>query len=157
MRPCMACWYAHVSRTICFLISKNHRLWEFLIKLFTMNRVPTFLVDGLCSTHNAAWHTLHNVVCGSAGKLEGYLDGIQDRSTTVGSCKVNVFHGQDDEVVPVKCSYVLQLKIPQARVNVINSNDHITIIVGRAATELEEMWMRSSSAPVTQDKIGNDS
>ncbi|KAK9162508.1 hypothetical protein Syun_003410 [Stephania yunnanensis] len=99
--------------------------------------VPTFLVDGLCHTHNAAWHTLHNVVCGSAGKLEGYLDdGIQDRCTTVGSCEVNVFHGQDDEVVPVKCSYVLQLKIPQARVNVINSHDHIPIIVGRAATKL---------------------
>lgn len=34
----MAAWYEHVSRTICFLICKNHRLWEFLTKLITRNR-----------------------------------------------------------------------------------------------------------------------
>ncbi|KAK9096254.1 hypothetical protein Sjap_021751 [Stephania japonica] len=92
----------------------------------------TFLVEGLCHTHNAAWHTLHNVVCGSAGKLDVYLDGIRDRcTTTVRSCEVNVFHGRDDDVVPVECSYALQSKVPQARVNVINGYNHITIIVSR--------------------------
>lgn len=34
----LACWYEHVSRTICLLICKNHRLWEFLTKLITRNR-----------------------------------------------------------------------------------------------------------------------
>ncbi|KAK9147206.1 hypothetical protein Scep_005963 [Stephania cephalantha] len=144
----LACWYEHVSRTICFLICKNHRLWEFLIKLFTRNRLRTFLVDGFCChTHNAAWHTLHNIICGNAGKLDGYLDGIRDGRTTSTSCQVNVFHGRDDELVPVECSYALQSKLPDARVNVIDGKDHITIVVGRPkefATELEEIWMRSS-------------
>ena len=34
----LACWYEHISRTICLLICKNHRLWEFLAKLVTRNR-----------------------------------------------------------------------------------------------------------------------
>jgi len=34
----MACWYEHISRTICLLICKNHRWWEFLAKLITRNR-----------------------------------------------------------------------------------------------------------------------
>lgn len=34
----MACWYEHVSRTICLLICKNHRVWDFLFKLITRNR-----------------------------------------------------------------------------------------------------------------------
>ncbi|KAK9103949.1 hypothetical protein Sjap_021203 [Stephania japonica] len=149
----LACWYEHVSRTICFLICKNHRLWEFLIKLFTRNRLRTFLVDGFCChTHNAAWHTLHNIICGNAGKLDGYLNGIRDGRTTPRSCQVNVFHGRDDELVPVECSYALQSKIPESRVKVIDGKDHITIVVGRPkefATELEEIWMRSSPATCT--------
>lgn len=34
----MACWYEHISRTICLVICKNHRIWEFLTKLLTRNR-----------------------------------------------------------------------------------------------------------------------
>lgn len=34
----MACWYEHVSRTICLLICKNHRIWDYLFKFFTRNR-----------------------------------------------------------------------------------------------------------------------
>lgn len=34
----LACWYEHISRTICLLICKNHRFVEFLVKLLTRNR-----------------------------------------------------------------------------------------------------------------------
>uniref|UniRef100_A0A803R6U5 AB hydrolase-1 domain-containing protein n=1 Tax=Cannabis sativa TaxID=3483 RepID=A0A803R6U5_CANSA len=34
----LACWYEHISRTICLVICKNHRLVEFLVKLITRNR-----------------------------------------------------------------------------------------------------------------------
>lgn len=34
----IACWYEHISRTVCLLICKNHRIWEFLTKLVTRNR-----------------------------------------------------------------------------------------------------------------------
>ncbi|KAH7560878.1 hypothetical protein JRO89_XS10G0132200 [Xanthoceras sorbifolium] len=142
----MACWYEHISRTICLLICKNHRLWEFLAKLVTRNRIRTFLLEGFfCHTHNAAWHTLHNIICGTASKLDGYLDAVRDCL----KCDVNIFHGRDDEVIPVECSYNVQAKIPRARVKVVEKKDHITIVVGRQNTfarELEEIWRRSSSS-----------
>ncbi|CAN6585769.1 unnamed protein product [Malus baccata var. baccata] len=141
----IACWYEHISRTICLLICKNHRFVEFLTKLVTRNRIRTFLLEGFfCHTHNAAWHTLHNIICGTAGKMEKYLDAVRDNL----KCDVNVFHGKDDELIPVECSYSVQSKIPRARVVVIEKKDHITVVVGRQkafARELEEIWRNSSS------------
>lgn len=140
----MACWYEHISRTICLLICKNHRVWEFLAKLVTRNRIRTFLLEGFfCHTHNAAWHTLHNIICGTANKLDGYLDAVHNHV----KCDVNIFHGEDDELIPVECSYNVQRKIPRARVKVIKKKDHITIVVGRQKTfarELEEIWRSSN-------------
>ncbi|KAK1419179.1 hypothetical protein QVD17_28341 [Tagetes erecta] len=136
----MACWYEHVSRTICLLICKQHRTWELLTKLITRNRVRTYLIDGFCChTHNAAWHTLHNVICGTAAKIEGYLDMVQNHLT----CSVNVFHGQDDELIPVECSANVKTRVPRANIRVVEKKDHITIVVGRQeafARELEQIW-----------------
>ncbi|KAI4303602.1 hypothetical protein MLD38_039211 [Melastoma candidum] len=140
----MACWYEHISRTICLLICKNHRIWEFLAKLITRNRMRTFLMEGFfCHTHNAAWHTLHNIICGTATKVDAYLDAIRDRIR----CEVAVFHGKNDELIPVECSRNVKEKIPRANVKVIKNKDHITIVVGRQrefARELEEIWRNSS-------------
>ncbi|KDP25208.1 hypothetical protein JCGZ_20364 [Jatropha curcas] len=140
----MACWYEHISRTICLVICKNHRLWEFLVKLVTRNRFRTFLCEGFfCHTHNAAWHTLHNIICGTASKLDDYLDILRDSL----KCDVNIFHGRNDELIPVECSYNVQERVPRARVKVIEKKDHITIVVGRQkafARELEEIWSRTS-------------
>lgn len=48
-------------------------------------RVRSFLIEAfMCHTHNAAWHTLHNVVCGGAGRMGAYLDAVDRRL----SCKV---------------------------------------------------------------------
>ncbi|KAF7828095.1 putative lysophospholipase BODYGUARD 3 [Senna tora] len=136
----IACWYEHITRMVCLVICKNHRLWEFLTKLITRNRMRTFLMEGFfCHTHNAAWHTLHNIICGSAGKMEGYLDAVRDKLR----CKVTVFHGRDDELIPLECSYELQKRVPRAHVRVIDNKDHITIVVGRQkafARELEHIW-----------------
>lgn len=140
----IACWYEHISRTVCLLICKNHRLWDFLTKLVTRNRIRTYLIEGFCChTHNAAWHTLHNIICGTAGKMEGYLDAVKKRL----KCSVTIFHGRDDELIPVECSYNVQSKVPRAHVKVIENKDHITIVVGRQkvfARELEEIWKNSS-------------
>lgn len=38
----IGCWYEHISRTACLLLSKNHRLLEFLTKLLTRNRYAFF-------------------------------------------------------------------------------------------------------------------
>ncbi|KAI3689937.1 hypothetical protein L2E82_47908 [Cichorium intybus] len=136
----MAAWYEHVSRTICLLICRQHRTWEFLAKLITRNRIRTYLIDGFCChTHNAAWHTLHNVICGTAAKIDGYLDKVQNHL----NCSVNVFHGRDDELIPVECSDHVKNKVPRANVKVIEKKDHLTIVVGRQeafARELEHIW-----------------
>ncbi|XP_072994957.1 probable lysophospholipase BODYGUARD 3 [Typha latifolia] len=136
----MACWYEHVSRTICLTICKHHRLWDSLFKFLTRNRMKTYLIESfMCHTHNAAWHTLHNIICGSATKMENYLDIVRDRL----SCNITIFHGQKDELLPVDCSYAVGSKIPRARVKVFDKKDHITIIVGQErvfAKELEEIW-----------------
>ncbi|GMP96805.1 hypothetical protein CsSME_00045291 [Camellia sinensis var. sinensis] len=141
----IACWYEHVSRTVCLLICKQHRLWDFLTKLITRNRIKTFLIEGFCChTHNAAWHTLHNIICGTAGKIDEYLDIVRNRL----KCHVTIFHGRDDELIPVECSYHVQSRIPRARVKVVDNKDHITLVVGSHqkafARELEQIWKASS-------------
>ncbi|XP_031129879.1 probable lysophospholipase BODYGUARD 3 [Ipomoea triloba] len=142
----IACWYEHVSRTVCLLICKNHRVWDFLTKLITRNRIRTYLVDGFCChTHHAAWHTLHNIICGTAAKMEAYLEVVSNRLT----CGVAVFHGRDDELIPVECSFNVQSRIPRARVKVFENKDHITLVVGRQkafARELEEIWKKNTTS-----------
>ncbi|KAK6140797.1 hypothetical protein DH2020_025458 [Rehmannia glutinosa] len=142
----IACWYEHISRTVCLVVCKNHRLWEFLTKLITRNRMRTYLIEGFfLHTHNAAWHTLHNIICGTAGKMEGYLEEVQNRL----KCHVTIFHGKDDELIPVECSYNVQSKIPRAQVKVVQNKDHITIVVGRQkafARELEGIWENSRTS-----------
>ncbi|KAF8117826.1 hypothetical protein N665_0008s0168 [Sinapis alba] len=141
----MACWYEHISRTICLLICKHHRLWQFLAKLLTRNnRTVNFLIEGfMCHTHNAAWHTLHNIICGTGSKLDTYLDVVRDKL----KCNVTIFHGENDELIPIECSYNVKQRIPRARVEVIEKKDHITMVVGRQdefARELQEIWQTSS-------------
>ena len=101
-----------------------------------------------CHTHNAAWHTVHNIICGTAGKLDKYLDVVRDRLT----CNVTIFHGRDDEVLPVECSYNVQSRIPRAQVKVVDNKDHITIVVGRQkafARELQAIWTASAMSTTT--------
>lgn len=102
--------------------------------------VRTYLMDGFfCHTHIASWHTLHNIICGSAGKIDKWLEIVRDQLT----CGVTIYHGGDDELLPVGCSYAVQSKIPRASVKVIDGKDHVTIVVQRQrelARELEEIW-----------------
>lgn len=93
----------------------------------------------MCHTHNAAWHTLHNIICGSANKMENYLDIVKNQL----KCNVTIFHGRKDELLPVDCSYAVGSKIPRARVKIYDEKDHITVVVGQErvfARELEEIW-----------------
>ncbi|KAK3156988.1 hypothetical protein QOZ80_2AG0114720 [Eleusine coracana subsp. coracana] len=138
----VACWYEHLSRTVSIVLCKHHRLWELAFRVFTLYRVRTYLMDGFfCHTHIASWHTLHNIICGSAGKIDKCLETVRDDLT----CDVTVYHGRDDELLPVQCTYAVKSKIPRAQVKVIDGKDHVTIVVGRQkdmAKELEEIWDR---------------
>ncbi|XP_020571005.1 probable lysophospholipase BODYGUARD 1 [Phalaenopsis equestris] len=137
----VACWYEHISRTVSLLMCRHHRFWEFLFRLLTFNRIRTFLMEGFfCHTHNAAWHTLHNIICGSAGKIEGYLDTVREKMRT---CEVTILHGSDDDVLPVSCSSAVKSRVPRANLRLINGKDHITIVIGRQKAftrELEQIW-----------------
>ncbi|KAK4389601.1 putative lysophospholipase BODYGUARD 3 [Sesamum angolense] len=141
----IACWYEHITRAFCLVMCRNHRLWESITRLLTGNRVRTYLLDCFfLHTHNAAWHTLHNIICGTAGKIEGYLDEVESRL----KCEITIFHGKDDELIPVECSYNVQSRIPRAHVKVVENKDHITIVVGRQkafARELEAIWNNAAS------------
>ncbi|PKA54219.1 cardiolipin-specific phospholipase [Apostasia shenzhenica] len=137
----VACWYEHISRTVSLIMCRHHHFWEFLFRLLTRNRIRTFLMEGFfCHTHNAAWHTLHNIICGSAGKIDGYLDAVRE---TMPSCHVTVIHGRDDDLLPVSCSAAVKSRLPRAHLRVVDGKDHITIVVGRQrafARELEQIW-----------------
>ncbi|THU65812.1 hypothetical protein C4D60_Mb05t07600 [Musa balbisiana] len=134
------CWYEHISRMVSLVMCKNHRRWELAFKLITRNGIRTYLMDGFFfHTYNASRHTFHNIICGSAGKIDGYLDVVREQF----SCDVTVFHGRDDELLPIDCSYAIRSKVPRARVKIVDDKDHITTVVGRQnafARELEEIW-----------------
>ncbi|KAK1603976.1 hypothetical protein QYE76_027649 [Lolium multiflorum] len=136
----MACWYEHVSRTICLTICRHHRVWDRLFRIVTRNRMRTFLIEAfMCHTHNAAWHTLHNIMCLSASKMGAYLDVVSNNL----SCKVALFHGRDDELLPVDCTLAVGARVPRASVTVYDNKDHITIVVGQEelfAAQLEAIW-----------------
>ncbi|XP_039011455.1 probable lysophospholipase BODYGUARD 1 [Hibiscus syriacus] len=136
--------YKHIARTVSLVLCKNHQLWDFLFQLITRNKMRTYLLEGFIRhSHIASWHTLHNIIFGTAGKLDRYLDVVRDRL----NCDVNVLHGKDDKVIPLECSYNVKRRIPRARVKVVENKDHITIVVGRQrefAEELEEIWEKST-------------
>ncbi|CAN8233325.1 unnamed protein product [Cochlearia groenlandica] len=142
----VASWYEHISRTVSLVLCKNHHFLEFLTRFLTLNTVRTYLIEGfLCHTHNASWHTLHNIIFGSGGKLESYLDHVRDHL----DCDVTVYHGAKDELIPIECSHNVKTIVPRATVHVIPDKDHITIVVGRQkefARELELIWQTSSSS-----------
>jgi pimeloyl-ACP methyl ester carboxylesterase len=102
-------------------------------------------MDGFFGHHHiGSFHTLHNVICGSAGKVETYLDIVQDQL----NCSVTVYHGRNDELLPIHCSYAVKLRIPRAQVKIIDNKDHVTIVVGRQkafARELEQIWRNAKS------------
>ncbi|KAJ3682067.1 hypothetical protein LUZ60_014640 [Juncus effusus] len=141
----IVCWYEHLSRAVCLLFCKNHRFWDVMVKLVTFNRVRTYLMDGFFGHHHiGSFHTLHNIICGGAGKVEKYLDIVRDQL----NCSVTVYHGKNDELLPIQCSYSVKFKIPRARVKIFDRKDHVTIVVGRQkafARELEEIWDSAKS------------
>ncbi|XP_042393549.1 probable lysophospholipase BODYGUARD 1 [Zingiber officinale] len=148
------CWYEHISRVASLVLCKNHRRWESAFKFVTRNRIRTYLMDGFfCHTHNASWHTFHNIICGAgAGKVEAYLEAVAERL----SCDVVVFHGRDDELLPVDCSYAVKSKVPRTRVVVVDRKDHLTIVVGRQkafAGELVDIWENANKCCKETEKI----
>ncbi|KAF8395546.1 hypothetical protein HHK36_019494 [Tetracentron sinense] len=135
-------WYEHVGRSVCFLICRNHRTWEWILKLLTRRRDLHFTVLDLTRhTHHSAWHTMHNVICGGAKLFDEYLEAMKKSGTIL-----NVIQGDRDQVVPLECSHNIKVKVPHADVKIICNADHNTVILGRGkelTRDLEQIWLSS--------------
>ncbi|XP_047340389.1 probable lysophospholipase BODYGUARD 4 isoform X2 [Impatiens glandulifera] len=131
-------WYEHLGRCVCFVVCRNHKIWEGILKLITGRRNLDFkIMDMTRHTHHSAWHTMHNVICGGAKFVDGYLE-ILKRSKV----KINVIQGGRDKVVPPECSANLKKKVPDADIHIIPNADH-SVIFGREndlTRYLETIW-----------------
>lgn len=132
-------WYEHLGRCVCFLICRNHRIWEWILKLLIRKRELHFLIVDLTRhTHHSAWHTMHNVICGSAKSMGDYLKAVNENGM-----KLKVIQGDRDQVVPLECSNNIKIKVPDAEVKIILNADHTTVILGRGkyfTRDLEDQW-----------------
>ncbi|KAI3844303.1 hypothetical protein MKX03_032195 [Papaver bracteatum] len=144
-------WYEHVGRSICFIICRNHRTWEWILKLVTRKRELSFLFMDLTShTHHSAWHTMHNVICGGAKLIDRYLEAV-----TSSELMLTVIQGDKDEVVSSECiHHNIKLKVPSAEIRIIPNANHNSPILDRKedfSRDLEHIWF--SSAEKYKQKI----
>ncbi|KAF2299592.1 hypothetical protein GH714_038310 [Hevea brasiliensis] len=136
----IACWYEHISRTICLLICKNHRLWEFLAKLVTRNSAsawavgwseflttktfiypPSLEINAKFSKnmftglgHSCLKDSL--VIPTTQHGIPYTILSVEPPASSTATCAVrdhlkcdvNIFHGRNDELIPVECSYNVQ-------------------------------------------------
>ncbi|KZV16475.1 hypothetical protein F511_10087 [Dorcoceras hygrometricum] len=132
-------WYEHLGRCVCFFICRNHNTWEWILKLLVGTRGAHFTVTDMTRhTHHSAWHTMHNVVCGGAKHLDGYLEVL-----TAARVKIRVVQGTRDRVVPVECSLNMKIKAPHVELEIVPNADHVSVIFGREkdfVRSLECLW-----------------
>ncbi|KAG8367739.1 hypothetical protein BUALT_Bualt16G0104200 [Buddleja alternifolia] len=132
-------WYEHLGRCVCFLICRNHKTWEWILKRLTRKRDLHFAIMDLTRhTHHSAWHTMHNVVCGGVKFLDKYLDALRDAGV-----KIHVVQGTGDRVVPPECSYNMKMKAPEIELEIIPNADHRSVILGREkkiCRDLGSLW-----------------
>ncbi|MCO5587710.1 hypothetical protein L7F22_041661 [Adiantum nelumboides] len=132
-------WYEHVGRGVCFFLCKQHLTWEYVIGFLTLNRISRAAVrDFMQHTHHSAWHIFHNVICGEAHAMDGYLFELERAG-----CIIHALHGKEDKVVPVHCSYQLQKRYPTLKLQIVNGANHFTIIYGREnvfSSTLDNIW-----------------
>ncbi|KZV43071.1 hypothetical protein F511_04463 [Dorcoceras hygrometricum] len=117
-------WYEHLGRWVCFFICRNHNTWEWILKLLVGTRGIHFTVTDMTRhTHHSAWHTMHNVVCGGAKHLDGYLEVL-----TAARVKIRVVQGTRDRVVPMECSLNMKIKAPHVELEIVPNADHISLL-----------------------------
>ncbi|KAL5059030.1 hypothetical protein RYX36_030634 [Vicia faba] len=135
-------WYEHLSRTVCLIYCRNHRIWERILKFVTQKRDLSFLITDMTRhTHQSAWNSMHNVICGGTKFMGSYL-----KILTKSGVRINVIQGDRDQVVPMECISELKLKAPNVEINIIPNADHSSVLLGREkkfAQSLEHTWTSS--------------
>ncbi|KAI8562661.1 hypothetical protein RHMOL_Rhmol03G0051900 [Rhododendron molle] len=106
-----------------------------------------FLVMDLARhTHQSAWHSMHNVICGSAKSMDKYLDALNGSGA-----KVHIMHGTQDQLIPPECSFSIKMKVPHTQLNILPNADHITVILDREkhfTRDLERIWASASGVRI---------
>ncbi|KAG9129073.1 hypothetical protein Leryth_016896 [Lithospermum erythrorhizon] len=132
-------WYEHLGRCVCYILCRHHQTWERIFKLITRQRVLHHRITDITKhTHHSAWHTMHNVICGGAKLMDGYLESL-----TKERVKVYIIYGTKDQVVPLECYINIKKKVANAEVCVVENADHSTVILGREvdfSKDLEHAW-----------------
>ncbi|KAF7147720.1 hypothetical protein RHSIM_Rhsim03G0046300 [Rhododendron simsii] len=106
-----------------------------------------FLVMDLARhTHQSAWHSMHNVICGGAKSMDKYLDALNGSGA-----KVHIMHGTQDQLIPPECSFSIKMKVPHTQLNILPNADHITVILDREkhfTRDLERIWASASGVRI---------
>ncbi|KAL3841074.1 hypothetical protein ACJIZ3_025665 [Penstemon smallii] len=132
-------WYEHLGRCICFLVCRNHKTWEWILKLLTRRRDLHFgIMDLTRHTHHSAWHTMHNVICGGARFMDKYMETLMGAGV-----KICVIQGARDQVVPLECSYNMKMRNPEVELEILPNAGHTTVFLDRKmdfCRNLERLW-----------------
>ncbi|KAL0428345.1 UNVERIFIED_CONTAM: putative lysophospholipase BODYGUARD 5 [Sesamum latifolium] len=148
-------WYEHLGRCVCFLLCRNHRTWESILKLLTGRRELHFGITDLTRhTHHSAWHTMHNIICGGARFLDKYVDILR-----AAGVRIRVVQGTEDQVVPTECSHDMKVKAPEIELEIVPNADHNTVILGRAkdfSRNLESLWASAGKNVAEHVDVGHE-
>ncbi|KAK8698220.1 hypothetical protein V6N13_114346 [Hibiscus sabdariffa] len=137
-------WYEHLSRSVCFVLCRNHRTWESLIKRLTGAREVNFMfMDMMKITHHSGWHTTHNVLYRGVKQMDRNLEMLMKLRK-----KVHVLMGTRDKSVPPDCGNQMKNKFPEVEVNNIPDAGHRSVVFNRenvVAQDLFRIWENSTS------------
>ncbi|KAL0735653.1 hypothetical protein Bca4012_011863 [Brassica carinata] len=135
----MMAWYEHIARGVCFIVCRNHRTWEKIIKIITWrSKLPMAITELTKHTHQSSWHSMHNVLCGGAKFTDKHLESLISSGV-----KISVVQGDKDAVVPIDCLWNMKAKFPEAEVEVIAGTDHSSVIMNRRevfVANLVSLW-----------------
>ncbi|KAE8667523.1 zinc finger protein VAR3 [Hibiscus syriacus] len=140
-------WYEHLSRSVCFILCRNHRTWESLVKRVTGARDVNFMfLDMIKITHHSGWHTAHNVLYRGVKQMDKNLEILMKLRK-----KVHVFMGTRDRSVPPDGGDKMKNKFPQVEVNNIPDAGHRSVLFNREdvlAHDLFQIWNNSTSSSI---------
>jgi len=114
--------------------ASSHRI-EFS---FICRDLHFMITDLTRHTHHSAWHTMHNVICGGARFTDEFLEILSKMRV-----RIKLIQGNEDQLVPLECSYSIKKRFPEVDVKIISGTDHMTVVLNRMeefTQELEGIW-----------------
>lgn len=111
-------------------------------------KLPTAITELTKHTHQSAWHSMHNVICGGAKFTDKHLETLINSGV-----RINVVQGDRDAIVPIDCLWNMKAKFPAVEVEVIAGTDHSTVIMSRREVFIANLVSLWSSSGEKQNKL----